>query len=536
MCRPGAAWPWSIPTATRSARSRTSSSTVRRASPSGPRSRPGSLASSAAWSRSPTRRRPTTTRSACRTRRSRSRTRPRSTLTASSPRTRSASSGSTTAARTTAIGRATTGRPRWTCRPSPGRASSPRARTARTSCPSSWASGCAASSSSPRCLTTPSRTPPRRADGVLAAHEGLCAARRSGLGGQGLADRLGEHEAHVLLDDLELLDLLGAARAEEGDEALDELLRRAGAGGDADGAGPLQPLLSHLLLGVDEVRVGAVLARDLHEAVGVRRIARADDEHEVAVRRHLLDGRLAVRGGVADVIGAGTDDAREALAQAVDDRARLVDRQRGLRDVGQLLGIGDLEGVDVGLGLHEDDVLGCLPHRPLDLLVAVVADEDDGVALGRELERLAMDLGHQRAGGVDRAQPAPVGLGVHRRRHAMGAEDGHRALRDRVVELLDEDRPALAQLLDDVLVVHDLLAHVHGSAVELEGMLDRLHRPADARAIAARGGEEQLLGGGGHAPMVGAETLKRPERWPIAVKRCDRYPSQPWSCPSPCCS
>ncbi len=234
------------------------------------------------------------------------------------------------------------------------------------------------------------------------------------------------------------------------------------------------------------------------------------------MRRHLLDGRLAVRRGVADVVGAGTDDAREALAQAVDDRARLVDRQRRLRDVGELLGIGDLERVDVGLGLHEHDVLGGLAHRALDLLVAVVADEDDGVALGGELERLAVDLGHQRAGGVDRAQPAAVGLGVDRRRHAVGAEDGHRALGDRVVELLDEDRPALAQLLDDVLVVHDLLAHVHRRAVELERVLDRLHGPVDARAIAARGGQEQLLGGGGHAPMVGPATLKRPERRPIA--------------------
>jgi hypothetical protein len=35
----------------------------------------------------------------------------------------------------------------------------------------------------------------------------------------------------------------------------------------------------------------------------------------------------------------------------------------------------------------------------------------------------------------------------------VGGEDGHRALGHRVVELVDEDRPALAQLGDDVLVV-----------------------------------------------------------------------------------
>ena len=85
---------------------------------------------------------------------------------------------------------------------------------------------------------------------------------------------------------------------------------------------------------VDEVRLGAVVAGDLDEALRVRRVLRADDEHEIALRGHLLHGRLAVRRGVADVVGAGPGDLREALAQPGDDRARLVDRQRGLRDVG----------------------------------------------------------------------------------------------------------------------------------------------------------------------------------------------------------
>ena len=64
-----------------------------------------------------------------------------------------------------------------------------------------------------------------------------------------------------------------------------------------------------------------------------------------------------------------------------------------------------------------------------------------------------------------------------------------------VVELVDEDRAALAQLLHDVLVVHDLLAHVDRRAVELERALDGLHGAVDAGAVAARGGEEELLDG-----------------------------------------
>ena len=73
-----------------------------------------------------------------------------------------------------------------------------------------------------------------------------------------------------------------------------------------------------------------------------------------------------------------------------------------------------IERVDVLLGLDQHDVIGRLAHRALDLLVTGVADQDDRVAVGGELQRLAMDLGDERARGVDRLQLAPLGLGVNR--------------------------------------------------------------------------------------------------------------------------
>ena len=214
---------------------------------------------------------------------------------------------------------------------------------------------------------------------------------------------------------------------------------------------------------------------------------------------------------------------REALAQAGDDGARLVDRQRGLRDVGDPLGVGDLEAVDVLLGLDEHDVLWRLAHRALDLLMAGVADEHDRVALAGELQRLAVDLGDERARRVDRLQPARQRVGVHGGRHAVGREDGHRALGDRVVELLDEHGAAVAELLDDVLVVHDLLAHVDRRAVQLERALDRLHGPVDAGAVAARRGEQQLLRKGGHAPSVRPATPRGCQRWRARAAISFRY-------------
>ena len=50
--------------------------------------------------------------------------------------------------------------------------------------------------------------------------------------------------------------------------------------------------------------------------------------------------------------------------------------------------------------------------------------------------------------------------------------------------------PRLGQLLDHMLVVDDLLADVDGRSVQLERVLDRLNGTVDARAIAARSGQE----------------------------------------------
>ena len=180
-------------------------------------------------------------------------------------------------------------------------------------------------------------------------------------------------------------------------------------------------------------------------------------------------------------------------AQRRDDLGGLVDREGRLRDEGDPLRILHLQRIDLVGRLDEDDAVGRLPGGPFDLLVALVADHHDRVAVGGEAARLDMDLGDERAGGVDRPQVSRRCVLVDRRGDAVGGEDddlplGHLAL------LLDEDRAALGELLDHVLVVDDLLADVDRRAVQLQRPLDRLHRAIDAGAVAARGCQEDPLG------------------------------------------
>jgi hypothetical protein len=145
-----------------------------------------------------------------------------------------------------------------------------------------------------------------------------------------------------------------------------------------------------------------------------------------------------------------------------------------------------------------------------------VTDQVDRQALAREALGLVVDLGHERAGGVDRAQPAQRGVAVHFGCDAVGREHDGGALRH-VVLALDEDRSLLLEPPHDVDVVHDLLAHVDRRAVQREHLLDRLDRALDAGAISTRAREQQTAGTSdrGHARSVPATS--RPDGPPCVV-------------------
>jgi hypothetical protein len=67
----------------------------------------------------------------------------------------------------------------------------------------------------------------------------------------------------------------------------------------------------------------------------------------------------------------------------------------------------------------------------------------------------------------------------------MRAEHGDGPVRH-FVELFDETRSLAAQILDDVPVVHDLVAHIDGCAVPLQRTIDDLDRADDSRTKTAR--------------------------------------------------
>ncbi len=294
-----------------------------------------------------------------------------------------------------------------------------------------------------------------------------------------------ELERHALLDRLDLLDVCEAERGELSEHAGDQFLGNRGPAGDPDGGGGVQPSVVDLAGVVHQVgRTRAGVPGHLDEADRVGRVRRSHDDHHVRLPRDDLDGGLPVLRGVADVVARRVDEPREALAQRGDRLHGLVDRQRRL---GEPHHLGRVTHADPGSALRAVDQ----PHpvRRLagsadDLLVTLVADQQDVIAAGREAPGLVVHLGDERAGGVDGPQAALLGRLPHFGCDAVRGEDDDAAF-GHLVDVLYEDGTAFFELVDHMRVVYDLLAHVYRRAEPAKRDLHCLHGTVDPCAVAS---------------------------------------------------
>jgi hypothetical protein len=124
-----------------------------------------------------------------------------------------------------------------------------------------------------------------------------------------------------------------------------------------------------------------------------------------------------------------------------------------------------------------------------------------------------VDLGDQRAGGIDLDQPPRTGRFTQRGRDAVGAVDEDRPGRD-VGHIIDEDHAAGAEVFHDVAIVHDLVIDIDRRAPQAQHLVHDLDGHVDASAEPAGIGQEDVHGmasGGGlhEAVIVGAKGDQR---------------------------
>jgi hypothetical protein len=152
---------------------------------------------------------------------------------------------------------------------------------------------------------------------------------------------------------------------------------------------------------------------------------------------------LPVLRRVADVFMPRRRQVRKARAQSGHDLCRVIHRERRLRDEGEPLRIAHGERRDIGDALHQMNrsAEGGIeaPHRPLNLGMARMADEDDVAAFICVALHFHVHFGHERTGGIKHREAALCGRIDDRARHAVRRED-HVGAGGNLIEFLDEDR------------------------------------------------------------------------------------------------
>ena len=195
-----------------------------------------------------------------------------------------------------------------------------------------------------------------------------------------------------------------------------------------------------------------------------------------------------------------------------DDLRGIVHGQGGLREIGQWLAPRWLDPLGIGGGLHQRHAsFRHLAERADHLRMAGVADEQDVAAVLDMPLGLAVDLGHERAGGIDIGQAALLGGGWDDLRYAMGGKHHRHAVRH-FVQFLDEYGALSLQTINHKFVMHDLVADVDRRPETLDRQFDDADRAVDAGAKAPGRGNQQGEGrlGGRHGFRSRMNMVARP--------------------------
>ena len=261
-----------------------------------------------------------------------------------------------------------------------------------------------------------------------------------------------------------------------------------------DSGHTFEPGLVHFVGEVNAVGgLGAVFQGNLHEADGVGGIGGAHHDDQVGLRGNLLDGHLAVGGGVADVVAGRILQRREALLQQPDRFHRFIHAQRGLRKPDDLFRVPDRHFVHFVRAVDDLDVLGGFTGGSFNFLVAVVADQEDVEVVLGKADSFPVHLGHQRAGGVNGAKATVLGRLHYRGRYAVGRKNHQGAFGD-LVGLVNEDGTLFLEGADHVNVVDDLLADVDRRTVVFQRLLNGNNGTVHSGAVAAGSREQNLFG------------------------------------------
>ena len=235
----------------------------------------------------------------------------------------------------------------------------------------------------------------------------------------------------------------------------------------------------------DQIAWNAFFESDFAKAIRIRTVFRADHQDHFCDLAQFTYRRLPVLRRVADIGCIRAYNVPEPPFECGDHATRVVNAERGLRDIGDGRIVRKVERLHVGFGRDEMDRSANLTHRSLDLGMARVADKDKRAAFRHITLALSMHLGDQRTCCIEDRKFAARRFADDCLGNAMRAENGHGAVRH-LVEFLDETGALTLQRINDVTVMHDFVAHIDRLTIFFERMLHDVDRPDDSSAKAPR--------------------------------------------------
>nr|WP_243411107.1 hypothetical protein [Salmonella enterica] len=165
-----------------------------------------------------------------------------------------------------------------------------------------------------------------------------------------------------------------------------------------------------------------------------------------------------------------------------------------MRHEGELAFIFDIQRPDVLWRLHQVHPpfrVAVLAHGAFHFRVPGVADENRFLTATAGARHFHMDFRHQRAGGVKNGKIAAFRLVTHRLGNPMSGENQNGAIRH-FANLLYKDRPALAQAVHYIAVMHDFVPNVNWRAVNSERIFNNADSAVYPGAKTAWVGQQDL--------------------------------------------
>src|ERR1022692_2257173 len=301
----------------------------------------------------------------------------------------------------------------------------------------------------------------------------------------GLDDLGGQSETHVLGHDFDFTHVGETLLFQESHGLLHQDLGGRGARRQTYRIDVFQPLRFDRAIVLDEMGLCAQIAGDFDQAIGVGAVVGADNQEKVTFAGDILYRGLPVLRGIANVLRVRPLDIGEPLPERRDDVAGFVETQRGLRQISDAVGIGNLQVFHVLRRVHHLGHVGRFAKRANDFIVVAMADEDERIAFPSKLDGFNMDLGDQRAGGINHPQLTQLAGVPHFGRDPGSAVDDALAGRD-FLNAVHKDGALGAQLVHHITVVDDLFAHVNRRSKVLQGYANDVNGANHAGAKAPR--------------------------------------------------